>query len=198
LVWLCVWVCVREREDMFKSVCLRIGCFKKNVEVFLNNNCCWCCCSKKMLKRDKRIWNNWQISSCYDEMKIPHWKTKKTFCHIFHISWEIFRKEKLFCLPTRLEVDGSTWPRAGVLILFCSADLNESKKIPRTPKVLIGTTCGPLNHCKRGIRKLVKHFTFVILADPFDPLYGALIKNWLRTYELETILWQRCDLKNVK
>ncbi len=124
---------------------------------------------------------------------------KKHFVTFFTSVEKSFEKKNCFvCQQDWRWVDQYDLEQPGVLILFCSADLNESKKIPRTPKVLIGTTCGPLNHCKRGIRKLVKHFTFVILADPFDPLYGALIKNWLRTYELETILWQRCDLKNVK
>ncbi len=49
----------------------------------------------------------------------------------------------------------------------------------------ICTTCGPLNHCKRGI---IVYFSFVVFVDPLGPLYGPPVKN----------LWSRSDMAKVR
>jgi len=51
------------------------------------------------------------------------------------------------------------------------------QKVPRTPKVPIGTTCEPLNHCKRDVHVWVKYFTFLIFADTRLSTYAIEIVN---------------------
>ena len=52
------------------------------------------------------------------------------------------------------------------------------KKIPRTPKLSKCTTGGPSNTCIRGFKR-IQYFTFVIFADPLDPLNGPRLRSYV-------------------